>query len=503
MGGGLIQLVSYGIQDMMLIGDPQITLFKTIYRRHTNFAIEPVPQTFNKANVAMGETVHCKLSRTGDMVYRVALVVTLPPIPQFIANGSLDPRTKFAWARRVGYAIISKVSVEIGGIVIDSQTGEWMNIWSELTRSADQNHAALIGDVASVTDYTNGKDPYTLHVPLELWFSKHNVLALPIVALQYSQVRIIVEFSDAASCYTISPVHSMQLLDDTVQFQPYENIEQNVGGNIARGVFVDFDPITRTMWYNRISNQPFIALSSTPSDVRTRQKYAITGISSTYSAVPLDGAKEKAVRRSTINPVFTNCYLDVEYIYLGADERAKLSENAREYLIEQVQLIATKNIQSTIASLRLGVNHPIKSIILVARSDTSSRSNDWFNYTTSAYRDKNGKLTGKNPVVSAEILFNGQTRTGKMPGLYYDRLQPYYHFRSSPSHGINVYSLALFPADAFPSGSANATVIDDIEIKLQLDSSVGINNPVKIQAYAIGWNVLRTIDGLGGLLFTN
>lgn len=503
MGGGLIQLVSYGIQDMMLIGDPQITLFKTIYRRHTNFAIEPVPQTFNKANVAMGETVHCKLSRTGDMVYRVALVVTLPPIPQFTAGGVIDPRTKFAWARRIGYAIISRVSVEIGGKIVDSQTGEWMNIWSELTQSADKNQHALIGDVSVVTDYTNGKDPYTLHVPLTMWFSKHNVLALPIVALQYSQVRIIVEFADPASCYTISPVHSMQLMDDTVQFQPYEYIEQNVAGNIARGVFVDFDPITRTMWYNRISEQPFAVLAVAPADPRTRQRYAITGVSSSYSSVPLDGTKEKTVRRAAANTVFSNCYLDVEYIYLDTDERARLSETAREYLIEQVQLAASKTVQSSIASLKLAVNHPLKTIVIIARTATSANANDWFNYSTSAYRDKSGKLTGKNPIVSAEILFNGQSRTGQKPGIYYNKLHPYHYFKSTPTPGINVYSLSLFPADAFPSGSANATVIDDIEVKLKLDSSIGVGNEVQIQVYVIGWNILRTIDGLGGVLFTN
>jgi hypothetical protein len=503
MGGGLIQLVSYGIQDMMLIGDPQITLFKTIYRRHTNFAIEPVPQTFNKANVAMGETVHCKLSRTGDMVYRVSLVVTLPPIAQFMKNGVLDPVTKFSWARRIGYAMISKISIELGGQVVDSQTGEWMNIWSELTLSDDKNHATLIGDIPDLTDWSNGKDAYTIHVPLSLWFSRHNILALPIVALQYSQPRIIVEFADASSCYTVGPVHTLDLLDDTVQYKPYEYIEQNINGNIARGVFVDFNPLTRVMRYNRISDQPFTALTSTPADIRTRQRYAIIGIDSGYSAVPQDGTKEKSIRGyAATNPVFTNCRLDVEYVYLDSEERARISETAREYLIEQVQLAASKNVQSSIASLKLALNHPIKTIIVVVRLNSSSNANDWFNYTTSPYRGSNKELLGNNPIVNAELLFNGQTRTGVKPGLYYDKLQPYHYFKSCPSTGINLYSFAIFPAEAFPSGSANTTVIDDIELKLSLDPSIGIGNNANISVYGIGWNILRTMNGLGGMLFT-
>jgi hypothetical protein len=137
------------------------------------------------------------------------------------------------------------------------------------------------------------------------------------------------------------------------------------------------------------------------------------------------------------------------------------------------------------------------------RSKTSANAKDWFNYTTSSYRDKAGKLTGKNLIVSAQILFNGQARTGVKPGIYFDHLQPYYHYKSIPGHGVNVYSLALFPAESFPSGSANTTVIDDIEVKLQLDSSIGIGNEVQIKVYGIGWNILRTSNGLGGLLFTN
>ena len=503
MGGGLVQLVSYGIQDMVLIGDPQVTLFKTIYRRHTNFAIESIPQRFNKNNVSMGETVHCKLNRTGDLAYRGSLVVTLPPIPQFITNGKLDTRTKFAWARKIGYAIISRITVEIGGKVIDSQTGEWMNIWHELTRSSDRNLDALIGNVPELFEPTNGKDPYTLRIPLALWFCEHNVMALPLVALQYSQVRVVVEFSDPSSCYMVTPVHNMQLLDDTVQFEAGEYMEQNVNGNIAQGVYVDFDPLTRTLWYNRISDNPFIALPSVPLDTRTRLKYAINGKLSGYSAIPFDAAKERAIRRVPLNPVFTDCYLDVEYVYVDAEERARLSEVSREYLIEQVQLATTKTVQSTSASIKLPFNHPIKAIVVVVRSTSVSRANDWFNYTTLPYRGTDGKLEGKNMITSAEILFNGQTRTGSRPGAYYNRLHPYYYFKRAPGRGINVYSLAIFPAESFPSGSANGTLIDDIEIKLRLDPVVNVGNGAEIRAYAIGWNIFRTINGLGGVLFTN
>jgi hypothetical protein len=504
MGGGLVQLVAYGIQDVVLIGDPQITLFKTLYRRYSNFSLEPVPQSFNKQSVTLGQTVHCKLGRTGDMVYRVSLVATLPPIAQFITNGVPDPRTRFAWARRIGFAMISRVTVQIGGIVVDSQTGDFMNIWHELTHPHDNNMRRLIGDIPELTDWTNGKSAYTVRIPLSFWFNRNNALALPIVALQHTQVQIDVEFANPEQCYTISPLNMIQLLDDTVQFHQYEYIEQNVNGVTARAQFVDFDPVTRTMWYNRMSDEPLRALSVAPLDARTRQRYAIVGLESTYSAVPLDGTKEKVVRRAPPPVVLTNCHLDVEYVYLDADERARIGEMAKEYLIEQVQLAASRSVQSSIASLKLALNHPIKSILVVVRTQTATNSNDWFNYTTSPYRERGtDALLGRNPIVSAELLFNGKSRTGMKPGFYYDRVHPVTYFPCTPMRGVNVFSMALLPGEHFPSGAANCTMIDNIELKLTLDSSISSNNQARIQVYGVGYNVLRTVDGFGGVLFSN
>jgi hypothetical protein len=503
MGAGLIQLVSYGPQDIILVGDPQVTLFKTLYRRHTNFAIEPIPQKFNKQNITFGDTVFCRLSRTGDLVYHMYLVVTLPAIPQFVVNGLIDPLTKFSWARKIGYAMISKVTLEIGGKVIDSQTGEWMAIWQELVGKPDKNIEMLIGDVPWLYNPTNGKDAYTLHIPLSLWFNEHCTLALPLVALNHSQVRIFVEFADPDSCYTISPVNQIQLQDNTVHFEPGEYIEQNVNGNLAQGQFVYFDPIAQIMYYTRFSNQAFTALSTTPTNSLTINRYAITGVSSGYVGTPAYGTKETVIRRTQPTLVFSECYLDTEYVYVEAAERARLSEMAQEYLITQVQQAANVSVSSTGITLKLPLDNLAKTLIFVVRTNSATGNNDMFNYTTSPYRDKNGKLIGKNIVTSAELKFNGISRTGNQSGMYYNKLVPWYNFRSTPNSGVNVYSFALHPGESYPSGAANLSMIDMVELKLGLDSSIGINYGAQVIVYSSGWNVLRTINGLGGTVFVN
>lgn len=515
MGGGLIQLVAHGIQDVVLIDKPQITLFKTLYRRYSNFSIEQVPQNFNKTTVALGDTVSCKLGRAGDLVYRVVLVATLPPIPPFMANGRIDTRTTFAWARRIGFVIISKITVSIGGIIIDSQTGEWMNIWYELTHPFDNNINRLIGDVPELTQPSGTKDAYCLHVPLTFWFCKDNVLALPVVALNYNQIQIDVEFADASKCYTISPASTLQLLDDTVQFIPGEHIEQTVNGQTACGQFIDFDPITRTLWYNRISVQPFMAATAPAVTTSAHQhqhlfinqparhRFAISGRESQYSGCPQDGAVERTIRRSPPTIVLSNCHLDVDYVYLDNYERARICATPKEYLIEQVQCAANRVVQTTTVGLRLALMHPIRTIMIVVRGSMASRQNDWFNYTTSPYRDGDDRLTGANMVVTGELLFNGRSRTGVKPGLFFNRIQPLSYFRSSPSTGINIYSFSLFPMQYNPSGAANCTMIDNIELKLKLDACIGPHNPARVQVFGIGYNVLRTSDGLGGVLFTN
>ena len=149
MAGGLMQLVAYGAQDVYLTGNPQITFWKVTYRRHTNFAMESIEQTFN-GQADFGRRVTCTISRNGDLAYRTYLQITLPEIGQSL-NSSGDVFAR--WLDFPGEQLVSQVEVEIGGQRIDRQYGDWMHIWNQLTLSKEQERGyfKMVGNTTQLT----------------------------------------------------------------------------------------------------------------------------------------------------------------------------------------------------------------------------------------------------------------------------------------------------------------------------------------------------------------
>jgi hypothetical protein len=176
MAGGLMQLVAYGAQDVYLTGSPEVTFFKNIYRRHTNFSVEPIEQTFN-GTCDFGKTVTCEINRNGDLVTKMYLYLHLPAVDAHTAD--------WGYARRLGHAVIDEVKVEIGGSEIDEHYGDWLNIWHELTRNPnhDRGYDQMIGNVSDLTMVNkNAKPEHKLYIPLQFWFNRNNGLALPLIA---------------------------------------------------------------------------------------------------------------------------------------------------------------------------------------------------------------------------------------------------------------------------------------------------------------------------------
>jgi hypothetical protein len=176
-----MQLVAYGAQDVYLTGNPQITFFKVVYRRHTNFACEAIEQTFN-GTVAFGRKATCQITRNGDLVTKMWLKAT-------INKGA------GAWVDKVGYALIKSVELQIGGTRIDKHYGHWMHVWDELTRS--DSHAASMTAMIESSAAAGTND--TLFVPLQFFCCRNDGLALPLIALQYHDVRVEFEFESLAN----------------------------------------------------------------------------------------------------------------------------------------------------------------------------------------------------------------------------------------------------------------------------------------------------------------
>ena len=425
MSGGLTQLVAYGAQDIYLTGRPQMTFFKVIYRRHTNFAIESIEQTFN-GQADFGHKVSATISRNGDLIHKTYLQLTLPLVTP---SGG----TSFRWTDDIGHHIIKNVTLYIGGQQIDKHYSDWFQIWYDLSidygkRAGYQRMIGTIADLVLMSDAA--KPETTLYIPLIFFFNRHAGLALPLIALQYHEVKIDFEFRTLAECV--------------------------------------------------ITDAP--------------------NYSTTYF--------------TTGTPALGTTSLYVDYIYLDTDERRRFAQVAHEYLIEQLQYTGDESITTDTYKSRLSFNHPVKELIWIIQDDTfvalpdstgSYLGNQWSNYsatiaTNAASFMMNG---GGNPCVDAKLQLNGHDRFVVRDGDYFNFVQPYdYHTNIPVSPGVNVYSFALQPEQHQPSGSCNFSRIDNATLQLTIDSGVA-RAGAKLRVFAVNYNVLRIMSGMGGLAYSN
>ena len=196
MAGGSLQLVAVGSQDAYLTGNPQITFFKVVYRRHTNFAMESIQQFFrNEQNLDFGKSVYSIIERKADLMSGALLEITLPALDQTQPGTN---STYVNWVNGIGNALIKSMSVKIGGYTVDTQSGEWMDIHSQFNVTQDKRatYDEMIGNRSTNTNIIADNE-ITFHIPLNFWFS-HPGLALPIEALQYHDVEIHFTFAKLA-----------------------------------------------------------------------------------------------------------------------------------------------------------------------------------------------------------------------------------------------------------------------------------------------------------------
>ena len=224
MSGGLLQLVAYGSQDVFLTANPQITFFKVVYRRYTNFAMEAIEQTFS-GTPDFGKKVSVTISRNGDLIGRMYLQCTLPSVTA--ASGS----SGFGWAPEIGHHLIRSAEVEIGGQKIDKHYGVWLSIWNSLVLPESQvvGYNSMVGNTSNLVGTTSS--PYVvaadatlagraLYIPLQFWFCRNPGLYLPLIALQYHEVKVNIEFRTFAELHR-GTASATPTLGDTSLFVDY------------------------------------------------------------------------------------------------------------------------------------------------------------------------------------------------------------------------------------------------------------------------------------------
>ena len=397
-----MQLVAYGAQDIYLTGNPQITFFKVVYRRHTNFSMESIKQTFD-GTVGFGNRVTATISRNGDLVHRMYLEATVTG-----ATGRVGGK-----GPNFGSALISDVELEIGGQKIDKHTGAWLETWAELTepnssalcalQTVDNGTGAAVGSgtnfqnmsmMGGVTGAANVQNIPKVYIPLQFWFCRNPGLALPLIALQYHEVKTIVNISSQVA---------------------------------AMGT-----------GYN-------------------------------------DGA------------LALNLFCD--YIYLDTDERRRFAQVSHEYLIEQLQFE-----EKTGGTMDLNFNHPVKELIWIGTPTTSANSASLGTSTP-----------GPVGTTTYQLKLNGHDRFSARTYTYFTKAQLYQHHSGAgglvPAVGIGrggdtiaVYSFALKPEEHQPSGTCNFSRIDNAQL---------IGNATAITVFAVNYNVLRIMSGMGGLAYSN
>ena len=333
-----MQLVAMGAQDVYLTGNPQITFFKVVYRRHTNFSKECIKQTLTGSTTSKT----CTLSRNGDLVQEMYLYKK--------AGGMSDPP--------------ASIEVEIGGQKIDKHYSQWLDIYDDLFDTNRDLKTAIKGSF----------------IPLRFWFNRNPGLALPLIALQYHEVKI------------------------------------NIEG-------------------------------------------------------------------TTANPIAATDIL-VNYIYLDTDERRRFAQVSHEYLIEQVQHTGVESVASTDTSksMTLTFNHPVKALF-------------W-----DGWKETGGTLT-----YDAKLQLNGHDRFDALGHEYFTGVQPYECGLKHDNATIDakqpgMYSFCLKPGEHQPSGTCNFSRIDNARLVF---SNIDKADTSPVRVFAMNYNVLRIMSGMGGLAYSN
>ena len=496
MGGGVMQLVAIGAQDVFISGSPEMSYFKMVYKRHTNFSMESVRQTFSTKPTldTKGNTFSCRITRVADLLQDVFLSVILPNIYS-------NDRLRFKWVENISNYMIYSYTLKIDTQTIDIVWGEWMDIWNELTLTADKKdgYNRMTGNVEEFmrpksseprVNYNNNTITYfsyptagttadkpsiaarRLYIPVPFWFTKNPGLALPLIALQYQNIDLVIEVRNIEELYHIydaqtnlyySPNQYRQIIAGRTS--PLSTLNA-VNDGIVQLINSDRVITTRVVNNDDVSIQRFLV----PID---------TSYANVSSSVDIDA------------------YVECNYIFLDEAERKSVASQSHDFLVERVYRIDKEGI-TTQGMIDLVIQNPIKEIIWVARRSDAKLYNSWNNFTNSLRNEGNSNILS-----TAKLLWNGMERFEEKPYVFFNMIQPFRYHTRCPRDGICVYSFALYPEKSQPSGSFNASIINKIQMYVTTNPPTDSSYSYEFIFYVSYYNVFRVMSGMGALVFAN
>lgn len=548
MPGGLMQLVNTtGAQNNYLFINPQISFFKVVYRRHSNFSIQNIVETpdFNNLQFNEDTVINFKIPRNGDLLSKLYFTFDLPDVYSGKFSSSNTNTFKFQWIKNIGANIIKDIQLKIGGVEIEKINGEWLVLNNELNHSSEQKKQfnKLIGNTADIYDpgdgagqgvnqnldnfynypHITGNSAATaagtsaeqsvrwanddviafnaintdvtfpsihgrkIRVPINFFFTKNSGLALPLVALQYHEVQITLTLRKIRELYTI--------------------LDATDGATSGKRI------------------------KPTTSDTSNKIDQFVSGITNDNEL--------------NINPQF-----DLKYIFLDDEERKRFAKFEHEYLIERPKQIEKIDISDETHVQLIKSSAPVKYMVFVnQRSDAKDR-NDWNNYTNWIYENtpphsreyKNMEVyhnnirscypyysynsgqsfsdgqthnaqfkrsyLKQNIITQSLLKFDGMDRYDVTPNDYFENVESHDYFKGSTKPGINVYSFSLQPEEYQPSGACNFANVNRVEIEntynIPYETSLG-NGGYKfdLRVYLVEYNILKITSGMASLAFVS
>jgi len=528
MGGGLMQLVAYGAQDVYLTGNPQITFFKVVYRRHTNFSMETIQQTINGSSVLTTSTTNSgtvTISRNGDLVHKV------------YATSSTDGITR-------GSEMVYEAELEIGGQMIDRQSHEWMDIVKELTtpRSKATGLKNMVGDVGRTS--TDPTDSGMVQVPLQFWFCRNPGLALPLIALQYHEVKIKFTWGQSTRVGALASVNvwADYIYLDTDERRRFAQVSheyliEQVQVHTARASRtnrLNFNhPVKELIWtsaaINAYGGAKLVLNGHDRFALQSEEYFQLRQPFDYHTAIPnqnLSVAAAASVRSSTTAA-------------LGAEVTQMLADNGGAPIEPAADLVVVQTLTGPIAagstfgnitaqtrtdpsllsyifqSSQLNETISVGDLVRVVTSGDNGNGTvvatvtDVLLNITADNGDTTGKVQGdtapmaafklSKPLITADTVEGdtamGITRLDKLNSTETETEA----LTSRMTKKINCYSFALKPEEHQPSGTCNFSRIDTAT----LETTTPLDATGEDRIYAVNYNVLRIMSGMGGLAYSN
>ena len=438
MGGGLIQLIAVGEQDQFLTGDPEITFFKSVYKRHSNFAMEVKSQIFS-GGISFGSMNSCTISKDGDLISDIAIRVKLGSLNEKNINNicvkdlnmkcpcnKCNTKTIFSWVNSIGHALIEYVELEIGGYKIDKQYGEWFEIWSELTQNVEKRNA--YNELIGKKDYSgyninsfNGE--LDLLIPTNFWFCKNIGLSIPVIAITGHEIKLNIKWRPF----------------DQLWISNKKNAEPLIPSFHAE-LYVDFIYL----------------------DLNERKKFSEKNHFYLIEQVQSNG--DYYFHQNNKNPIIKLNFFHPVKEVVWAVQRSDV-------------LIRSENDDD---------------------DEDFTYGNDWFNYSNT----KNFSSAGIVDIFDTAILqFNGNDRMMPLPAKYFRLYQPYKYHTKCPNNFVYSYSFSFRPEDIQPTGTCNFSCFDSARLLLNMNNKEHKSDYI-IKIYAINYNLLVVTKGMVGLGFS-